>query len=81
MVVRPMACCGAVDSVGYVYRVTKVLRMHVLCSNCGHRYGVDSLAVEWEDEFASRGHVTSRLIRIDPLTEPECVETEREVTA
>lgn len=76
MVVRPTLCCANTGGLGTVYRVAEVSECPSVCCTCADV--ATQLMVWGHDDLGC--HV-SRVIRLDPLPEPEHTETEREVTA
>lgn len=79
MVVKPRECCGNRGSIGAVATVvSRIPSRTVYCTACGFVCANDETLVSLDD---NTGCETSRLIKIDHLTEQDKTETLQEITA
>ena len=79
MVVKPTTCCGDAASVGNVLTVESYARdVESFCQKCAMHVTTISALV-----LVGGGYVVDehRLIKIDPLTEQDKIETLQEITA
>lgn len=76
VVIRARPCCGVGNHVGRPYRVVALDRYVGQCSECGAP--VDYTRARSPVDV---GYNVARLQKIGPLTEPESVERDTEVTA
>jgi len=77
MVVRPTPCCGDKSAVGKIYKVGAVALSDFACG-CGAEPEDLLAAFDVANKLAFE---VTRLIRIDPLSEPESVTQEEGVGA
>jgi len=75
MVVRPMPCCGETNGLGHTFVAAEVEQGQGGCMHCWSH--LDGYAVS----DGQRMWFAPRLIRIDPLSEPESVTQEEGVGA
>lgn len=77
MVVRPTLCCGSTRRIGHTFAVLYVDGNTLgECRTCGKWYRSVDAVYRVDDRGNSWAEPLSRLIRIDPLSEPESVTQE-----
>jgi hypothetical protein len=81
MVVKPAPCCGSTKNIGKIFKVTE-LSAGGICS-CGALTKINEKCARTGDMTKNGLHISyqvNRLIKIDPPSLPETIETEKELS-
>jgi len=78
MVVKPQLCCGHAGRIGSVFTVTDAMVSFAICGDCGRADNKVPLIYGHSEGYAVHA---ARLVKIDPPSMPETIETQDEVTA
>lgn len=76
VIVKPTPCCGYTGQIGVVFTVKWLAYVAGICNTCGSGL-IGTFVFEVEDGGAPRALVR----KIEPLEDPEAIETDLEVTA
>lgn len=80
MVVKPTKCCGALDSISEMFNVYAIETMYARCIYCGDKSKATDVVQRLEDGTLMNVNL-DRVIKIDPLSEPESITKDEEVPA
>lgn len=78
MIVKPCCYCGDSQDIGLIFRVDKLYLSHSPACCCEHPTQLELCA---KADSVSYGYSVDMLKRIDPLREPESIDTHDEVPA